>query len=587
MSGSTPSTPPRASRGTHDRRGSMLRSISLAGLAGVACVCVVLFAVHRSADPGLLRWSWRYLLGAVLPLLGILAAQAALLLLPPLSAGRDRRVGLACLVAGGAVLVLGVLVLPLYELPAMAAFLGLMAFPLAGYRAFQTDHWLTSYVALTLTCLVLFVPEVVGLVRAGRPPGDYGLPRWGDEATFRHVFPEAEPFTSAGGRLRPNLDLEVFTDAPGRPTYRLRTNSDGFRNDREIPLAKEAGELRILNLGDSFSIGYGVDQDRFLGAILESRWPRQQAQDRVTVMNAEVSDPAYGLLYLQRFGMGYSPDLVLYGYVDNDIHQAYLPFVARGIFSLDDQGEVHTRSITRDESWRRSRDAQAHFAQYLYPRSSGARIEAESRARARGLDWMGRLTRSVREFRLTGRALRRLAAPVGGSDREGELTVVSTDFEWASTEGHLRLIDFASNWGMLYASGNGMTDPLYANLFDVFRSMQTTAARRGATFVLVYFPRREQVQPRDWRRFQAFWNLDPDDFDLDLEASRLRSFCEAQGIPFIDTTPALRAAAVRQGLYMANDTHINEHGQSVAAQAILEFMAGYAPAGRAVSRAGS
>ena len=105
----------------------------------------------------------------------------------------------------------------------------------------------------------------------------------------------------------------------------MKTNSEGFRNDHEIPLVAKPGELRVLNLGDSFSVGYGVDQDRFIGSILESRWRREFPGREVSVMNAEVSDPAYGLLYLQRYGTRYAPDFVPYVYVDNDSHQAYLP----------------------------------------------------------------------------------------------------------------------------------------------------------------------------------------------------------------------------------------------------------------------
>jgi hypothetical protein len=298
--------------------------VSVACVAALAGVCAVVFAVHRSLEPQILHWSWRYLLGAVLPLLGVVAVQAVLALLPPLSGSRDYYLALGCLVAGGLLLGLGVGGLPLYELPVLAAFLGLMSFALAGYRVSHADPWLISFISLNLLCLLLFVPETVRLVAGGRAPGDHRLPIWGDEVTFRHLFPEAEPFISAGGRLQPNLDIELLLADPARSTYRLETNSLGFRNDREIPLAKEPGELRILNLGDSFSVGCGVDQDHFIGTLLESRWRQADPTRNVTVMNAEVSDPAYGLLYLQRFGVDFAPDVVVYSYVDNDSHQAYL-----------------------------------------------------------------------------------------------------------------------------------------------------------------------------------------------------------------------------------------------------------------------
>jgi hypothetical protein len=169
---------------------------------------------------------------------------------------------------------------------------------------------------------------------------------------------------------------------------------------------------------------------------------------------------------------------------------------------------------------------------------------------------------------VTAPLFRRFTPSTTGSDADGELTFLSTRPGTGDAEGHLRLIDFASNWGMLYKHGDQMTAPLYANLFRIFESMQATASRHGATFILVYFPRREQVQLRDWAKFHAFWNLDPDDFDLDLEATRLRSFCEESGIPFIDTTAALRVAAEEHRLYPPHDTHFNERGQAVAAGAI-------------------
>jgi hypothetical protein len=139
----------------------------------------------------------------------------------------------------------------------------------------------------------------------------------------------------------------------------------------------------------------------------------------------------------------------------------------------------------------------------------------------------------------------------------------------------MRLVDFGSNWAMLYKKGDEMTAPLYANLFTVLESMHQTASKHGALFVFVYLPRREQVQARDWQRFRTFWNLDPDDFDLDREASKLRAFCDEKGIAFVDTTPAMRAAALQHNLYIANDFHFNERGQAVAAEVIFEFMKRY------------
>lgn len=557
---------------TTDRIRDTLHRLSAAGLSVVACACLVVFAGYKSDHPWLLGWSGRYLFGAVLPVLGYVMAQAVLLFYPPLSVDRDRYVALGCLLSGALVSALGILTLPSHVGPIMAVSLGLLAVPLAAYRAFRTSEWLLSHVTLIVVCLVLVLPDVVGSILEGRVLADQRLPRWSDQ--FRHRWPDAAPFISAGGRLQPGLDLEVYTDDPGRPPYHMKTNSEGFRNDHEIPLVAKPGELRVLNLGDSFSVGYGVDQDRFIGPILESRWRREFPGREVSVMNAEVSDPAYGLLYLQRYGVRYAPNVVLYGYVDNDSHQAYLPIGAKGIFSLDSEGEVHTHPIGRAESNRRVQEAHAQFARYLYPRASLARIRLGTRFSDRLVQWMGEFPKDLRELRSTRSAFRWLSRLSERSERDGELTAIGA-LQTSHTSGHLRLVDFGSNWGMLYKKGHEMTAPLYANLFPLLESMHKTASKHGAVFVFVYFPRREQVQARDWRRFYTFWHLDPDDFDLDLEASTLRAFCDEKGIPFVDTTPALRTAGVHRNLYIAGDAHFNEHGQAAAAEAIFEFMQRY------------
>ena len=72
------------------------------------------------------------------------------------------------------------------------------------------------------------------------------------------------------GSLAPGMDvLTVGLDTP--LPRRLRTNSWGFRNSADFPREKPPGELRVLSLGDSYSTGYHLGQERFLGPLLERR----------------------------------------------------------------------------------------------------------------------------------------------------------------------------------------------------------------------------------------------------------------------------------------------------------------------------
>ena len=124
----------------------------------------------------------------------------------------------------------------------MAVSLGLLVVPLAAYRVFRTREWLLSHVTLIVVCLVLVLPDVRRGLRPRRAAlADHRLPHWID--LFRHRWPDAEPFISAGGSFLPGLDLDVYTDDPSRLPYHMKTNADGFRNDHEIPLIAKPSEL--------------------------------------------------------------------------------------------------------------------------------------------------------------------------------------------------------------------------------------------------------------------------------------------------------------------------------------------------------
>lgn len=96
---------------------------------------------------------------------------------------------------------------------------------------------------------------------------------------------------------------------------KFHTNSQGLR-DREYPQSKPEGKYRILVLGDSFTWGYGVEDNEIYTEILETILPETE------VINLGVT--GYSLqqeiLYFKRKGLEYSPDLVVVGFCLNDIY---------------------------------------------------------------------------------------------------------------------------------------------------------------------------------------------------------------------------------------------------------------------------
>jgi hypothetical protein len=94
--------------------------------------------------------------------------------------------------------------------------------------------------------------------------------------------------------------------------YEIRTNSLGFR-DKEHPLDKAPGELRILAIGDSFTEGQGAPFDQTWLSVLAHNLNRSQSAHQYTMMAAGVagSDPFYQYRILVDKLLAYRPDLVM------------------------------------------------------------------------------------------------------------------------------------------------------------------------------------------------------------------------------------------------------------------------------------
>jgi lysophospholipase L1-like esterase len=112
--------------------------------------------------------------------------------------------------------------------------------------------------------------------------------------------------------LRPRID-EPFAQGT-----RLVTNSRGLR-DRELG-PKGPGEIRILSLGDSYAMGFGVGLDECYGKVLERELRLRGIS--ATVVNAGVDGYAtkQELLTYRRLRDSVAPDFILATFVaGNDV----------------------------------------------------------------------------------------------------------------------------------------------------------------------------------------------------------------------------------------------------------------------------
>ena len=110
-----------------------------------------------------------------------------------------------------------------------------------------------------------------------------------------------------------NIPDLFVPDMYGRGVF-LRTNVQGFRNDRPFPKAVPAGRLRVICSGDSFTLGYGVSND--------DAWCNQLPRLDARFETVNMGQGGYGIdqawLWYRRDGIQLDHDLHLFAFIADD-----------------------------------------------------------------------------------------------------------------------------------------------------------------------------------------------------------------------------------------------------------------------------
>lgn len=144
------------------------------------------------------------------------------------------------------------------------------------------------------------------------------------------------------------------------PGASLRTNSQGFRNDRDFPRVMPPGKTRVLCSGDSFTLGFGVSN--------EQTWCQRLAalDDRFETVN--LGQGGYGLdqayLWYLRAGVALDHRIHLFAFITDDFLRMQSDrFLGYGKPVLELRGDsivVRNRPVPRTSSFTRWRAVQGH-----------------------------------------------------------------------------------------------------------------------------------------------------------------------------------------------------------------------------------
>ena len=127
----------------------------------------------------------------------------------------------------------------------------------------------------------------------------------------------AQEFSRVPGIFSPNQSVIEGTGT--RFEHPTQIDSLGYRGV-DFPRRKEAGEFRVLYVGDSFTYGHNVADDETLPAQLEAQLTT--VCDRARVINAGLSGSTIvGEDEMALRGLAVAPDLVVLMYHENDIDE--------------------------------------------------------------------------------------------------------------------------------------------------------------------------------------------------------------------------------------------------------------------------
>ena len=253
----------------------------------------------------------------------------------------------------------------------------------------------------------------------------------------------------------------------GEFAYHYAHNSAGLR-DVERARRKDPAVRRILALGDSFTYGIGAAFEETYPAQLQAGLNRRQGRHPpVEVVNAGIPGyfPAAERLFLEHYGVDYAPDLVLVGFLPNDVIDTHMGL---GAVVVDRSGYLVTREAARLGSfamWLTRNSDLARLALARFQISEGYRTvrwrelhqsngfhEKDWRAIERELEQMVALARRVNARVVV------VSIPERGPWTEKHRYPAERLGAWASRHG-AELIDVLP--AMIDASGRHPSSPLY------------------------------------------------------------------------------------------------------------------------------
>ncbi|MBP0010367.1 MULTISPECIES: alginate O-acetyltransferase AlgX-related protein [unclassified Roseofilum] len=333
-----------------------------------------------------------------------------------------------------------------------------------------------------------------------------------------------DPFLFRGFyQYDPDMGFRVRPDTLG-------SNRFGF-NDQDYPLERVPGTVRMMIVGDSFNWAGGLEGN--YTTLLENQFAQTPDLPPVEVINAgyPMTHAGEQLIMLQKFGLQYQPDLVVLGvFVGNDFIDAD-PYRKRIVVN-DTQIDIDKRNEIQILG---------------YPIIFKSRL------------WMF-IEQKYKVFQETAQIEQPAWANPTPQEEQGTFT----------EETFLKIQRARLEFCNLRAHTEGKYDDRIKYLFDSITQMKQLLAERQIEFKVAIYPDEFQVSQALADQLFEMYQLNREDYDLNLMQKLLIEFLDREGISYIDMLDQFRQVGQTQTLYLLRDTHWNLAGNQLASEILYQ-----------------
>lgn len=307
-------------------------------------------------------------------------------------------------------------------------------------------------------------------------------------------------------------------------SYDQRVNHLGLRG-ADTTVRKPPGTIRVLNLGDSFTMGKGVEDDQTFSVRMQGLLVRGISAcsgRRIEVLNGGVDSYAPILSYLQlkRDLLALEPDVVVLNLDVSDLVQ-----------------EAAYRRIAV-----RAADGELVGVPQLEPRQ----VSLSERLRV----W------TERHLYLTRLLLYHVNRLFEYKDLSVREVVTQANLEIAA---HTLEQDSVPR------------DQQWQDVFDSILGIKALTDSRGLGFVLSVYPWGHQVNDREWQPGRLSYMAEGA-VASDRSLQRIERFAAENGVALANLFPAFRAYRGKPALYFRYDNHLTVAGHELMAQALAAFL---------------